>query len=226
MIPAALLAAILHLLALLAAERLGWDPSADISLAPPPERYLELSLEVNAPSAAKPPASTEAAPAAPPAAATEAAPAEPEALQPPEDVPAALPYDASVLEGSADAAGPLADDNAVNLEEAAPKLKSYNTLVRTAVARRWILPPAARNNFQSGRFVAVMTLDRLGQVLVIMVEESSGFPALDFAAMEALRGAAPYPPFPPELEEHESLNFRLHFDYRAVRRRPGGGQAQ
>jgi protein TonB len=86
------------------------------------------------------------------------------------------------------------------------------------VARHWILPPEARSNFQPGRFTAVMTLGRHGQIALIAVEESSGSPSLDYAAMEAIRGAAPFEPFPPELAEHEQLSFRLHFDYRAVYR--------
>jgi TonB family protein len=109
-------------------------------------------------------------------------------------------------------------DNTVSVEESAPRLKSYNTTVRTAVARHWLLPPEARSNFQPGRFTAVMTLDRQGQVLLIMVEESSGSSALDYAAMEALRGAAPYEPFPEELQAFSQLNFRIHFDYRAIMR--------
>jgi protein TonB len=114
---------------------------------------------------------------------------------------------------------PTGEDNTISLERTAPKFKSYNSIVRSAVARHWILPPEARNNFQPGRFTAVMTLDRLGQVQLILVEESSGSPSLDYAAMEALRGAAPYEPFPEELAHLEQLSFRLHFDYRAVYRR-------
>ncbi|MDR1871831.1 MAG: TonB family protein [Deltaproteobacteria bacterium] len=112
-------------------------------------------------------------------------------------------------------------DNTVKLEETAPRLKSYNITVRGAVAQRWILPPEARNNFQPGRFTAVMTLDKEGRIVLITVEESSGSPSLDYAAMEALRGAAPYEPFPAELAHNEQLSFRLHFDYRAVYRPAG-----
>jgi TonB family protein len=104
------------------------------------------------------------------------------------------------------------------VEKTAPRLKSYNTTVRGAVARHWLLPPEARSNFQPGRFTAVMTLDRKGRVILITVEESSGSSTLDYAAMEALRGAAPYEPFPEELLHNEQLSFRLHFDYRAVYR--------
>ncbi|MDR3204098.1 MAG: TonB family protein [Deltaproteobacteria bacterium] len=110
-------------------------------------------------------------------------------------------------------------DNTISLEETAPRFKSYNSTVRAAVSKHWLLPPAARSNFKPGRFTAVMTLSRQGEVLSIVVEESSGSPALDFAAMEALRGAAPYEPFPDELSHFSQLNFRLRFDYRAVLRK-------
>ena len=210
---ATLLAIVVHLLAFTAASKLGWDYSAlTPSIEIPADRFLELFLEVNEPV----PEIIEAAGATEPA--PEIAPME----APQEAIAGTLPYDAGILSGSQEAQGSDAgEDRTINLEETAPALKSYNSLVRTAVARHWILPPAARSNFQPGRFVAVMTLNRLGQVQVIMVEESSGIPALDFAAMEALRGAAPYPPFPPDLEDQESLNIRFHFDYRAVQRRPG-----
>jgi TonB family protein len=212
---AVLAAAAIHLLAFMAAGQLGWDyQSLALDIELPTERFLELTLEVNEPAAEPPPETAETAAAAPPES----------SAPPPEASP--LPSDAALLEGGdAEAIAASSEDRTVNLEESAPLLKSYNSMVRTAVARHWILPPAARSNFQPGRFVAVMTLNRQGQVLVIMVEESSGIPSLDFAAMEALRGAAPYPPFPEELSNHESLNFRLHFDYRTVQRRPGTGSS-
>jgi TonB family protein len=216
---AAAIAAILHLLAFMTAGLVGWDPAVSFpDIEMPIDGYLELLLEVNDPEAlaetgseAPPEESLEA----PPEAAPEVPPEAPQAPS------ADLPPDAGILDEDAPAPAADGEDRTVNLEETAPAFKSYGSLVRTAVARYWILPPAARSDFRPGRFVAVMTLGAQGQVLVIMVEESSGVPALDFAAMEALRGAAPYPPFPPDLADQESLNFRLHFDYRAVHMRPG-----
>jgi TonB family protein len=114
---------------------------------------------------------------------------------------------------------PKGPDNTINVEESAPTAKSYDISIRTAVARHWILPPEARNNFQPARFTASMTLDPWGQIIIIMVEESSGNPVLDHAAMEALRGAAPYEPFPPQLADLSQMTFRIHFDYRAVVKR-------
>jgi TonB family protein len=64
-----------------------------------------------------------------------------------------------------------------------------------------------------------MTLAPDGSVLIIMVEESSGSTTLDHAAMEALKAAAPYDPFPESMAGLEQMTFRIHFDYRAVVRR-------
>jgi protein TonB len=69
-----------------------------------------------------------------------------------------------------------------------------------------------------------MTLNSQGRIESIVVEESSGSTTLDHAAMEALRAAAPYEPFPPELRHLERMTFRLNFDYRQIVRpaRPQG----
>ncbi|MDR1313154.1 MAG: TonB C-terminal domain-containing protein [Deltaproteobacteria bacterium] len=115
-------------------------------------------------------------------------------------------------------------DNAVRLEETAPAVKSYDASVRSRVAMHWILPPEARSNFQPGRFTASMSLAPDGSILVIMVEESSGSSTLDHAAMEALKAAAPFDPFPASMLGLDQMTFRIHFDYRAVVRRTLPGQ--
>jgi protein TonB len=153
---------------------------------------------------------------------------EPEPYLPPEvdnntsDVKS-FPLNRSTALSPAEPSQPIAQnqgpDNTINVEETAPTAKSYDITIRTAVARHWILPPEARNNFRPARFTASMTLDPTGQIILIMVEESSGNPVLDHAAMEALRGAAPYEPFPPQLASLNQMTFRIHFDYRAVVRK-------
>jgi protein TonB len=45
------------------------------------------------------------------------------------------------------------------------------------------------------------------------VEQSSGLPILDHAAMEAVRGAAPFPPFPEHITL-KRLSIVANFDYR------------
>jgi protein TonB len=130
----------------------------------------------------------------------------------------------SPLIGEEDPSGTV--DNTINVEESAPRLKSYDSQVRTAVARHWILPPSARTNFQPGRFSASMTINNRGDILSIVVKESAGSTTLDYAAIEALRGAAPYPPFPDELSQVNQRTFLMNFDYRAVIRNSGTPQKQ
>lgn len=108
---------------------------------------------------------------------------------------------------------PLPDEDTISLESKAPQYVSYLAKVKAAVKSRWIFPPAAREKRQTGRLTAMFTLDKSGSLVKIVVEESSHNEILDHAALEAVRGAAPFPRFP----EHimlERLNIRAHFDYR------------
>jgi TonB family protein len=224
-----LVSAWVHLLAFSTAQRLELDPfsSAFVPIAPP-ERFIELDLELSSPPAPAAPEPTLVQPVAPPT-----APPTPESPSPIAETDSAIypplspGTEIEAVSADVEPRPSSVQDATINVEETVPRFKSYSSSVRAAVAGRWILPPEARANFQPGRFTAVMTLDRDGQVVMIFVEESSGSPSLDSAATAALWGAAPYDPFPPELAEHERLNFRLHFDYRAVVRRalPAGRQA-
>jgi TonB family protein len=99
------------------------------------------------------------------------------------------------------------------IESTAPKYLSYLAQVKAGVRNHWIFPPQAREKRATGRLTAVFTIDKTGKLLRIVVEESSGFPILDHAAMEAVRGASPFPPFPDHITL-ERLNIRAMFDYR------------
>jgi len=99
------------------------------------------------------------------------------------------------------------------VEPEAPRFKSYNTTVRGAVQAKWLLPPEARANFHPGRLVVNFTIDRDGALLRFVVDESTGSAILDHAGLEALRSAAPFPPFPPELAAFSQLDLTMIFKY-------------
>jgi protein TonB len=103
----------------------------------------------------------------------------------------------------------------VTVESEAPRFKSYNTAVRGAVAAKWLVPPEARVNFHPGRLVVNCTVGRDGNLIRFVVEESTGNAILDHAGLEALRSAAPFPPFPPEVAAFSQLDLTLIFDYQA-----------
>ncbi|MDY6852887.1 MAG: TonB family protein [Thermodesulfobacteriota bacterium] len=108
---------------------------------------------------------------------------------------------------------PSPEEDIISLESKAPEYLSYLGRVKAGIARHWIFPPAARENRETGSLTAVFTLDRAGKLLKIVVEKSSGHPALDQSALEALRGAVPFPPFPEHIKL-KRLNIRVYFDYR------------
>ena len=116
----------------------------------------------------------------------------------------------------------LNPDPPISLEHQAPPYKSYFTTVSSAIRKLWILPPLAKTQFRPGRLTILFTISRDGELLRWVVQESSGNATLDHAGQEALRSAAPFPPFPPELSHREQLDIIMHFDYKATYKRAGG----
>ena len=104
-------------------------------------------------------------------------------------------------------------EETISLESRVPKYLSYLGRVKAGINVHWIFPPSARQNRESGRISVIFTVNRQGQLINIEVLESTGRPILDHAAMEAIRGAAPFDPFPDHINL-ERLNIRAHFDYR------------
>ncbi len=111
--------------------------------------------------------------------------------------------------------GAVAAPEEMSVEAEAPAFKSYYTAIRRAINQRWVLPPEAKNQFRPSRLTCDFTIARDGSLLRIVVIESSGNATLDHAGLEALRAAAPFPPFSPELAAYSQLDIRMQFDYQA-----------
>ena len=112
---------------------------------------------------------------------------------------------------TADAIPP--DEDVISLESQAPEYISFLAKVKAMIMRRWVFPPEARQKLQEGRLTIIFTLSQSGDLVRTILEEGSGYTVLDDAALEAVRGARPFPRFP----EHITLphlNIRAHFDYR------------
>lgn len=115
--------------------------------------------------------------------------------------------------GGSETPGMVPEEETISLESKAPEYVDYLSQVKGYVIKYWIFPPQAREKRETGRLTAMFTLDNEGNLLRIMVEESSGNYFLDHAALEAVRGAAPFPPFPEHINL-KRLNIRANFDYR------------
>lgn len=110
---------------------------------------------------------------------------------------------------------PVNPEPPIRVEGQTPERKSYYTTIRMAVNNRWIIPPAAKNRYRPGRLTVDFTIIPDGNLSRMVVINSTGNTTLDHAGQEAIRAAAPFPPFPEELEKFSQLEIRMHFDYKA-----------
>jgi protein TonB len=84
--------------------------------------------------------------------------------------------------------------------------------------KRWLsrykrYPEAAEQRKQRGSLVVSFTILRDGTVIDPQIEQSSGFPLLDEAAIQMLRDASPVPPLP-ESYRADRLGIDLPVDYK------------
>lgn len=85
-----------------------------------------------------------------------------------------------------------------------PRLEeSYRARVRQAVDERKHYPRMARRLELEGRVVVAFTVGAEGRLADLRLVESSGSELLDEAALEAVRQAAPFPPFPAGIERRQ-----------------------
>jgi protein TonB len=73
---------------------------------------------------------------------------------------------------------------------------AYKARVRQAVAEHKHYPSLARRMREEGRVLVVLTLESSGALVALRIKQSSGSERLDEAALQAVRDAAPFPPFP------------------------------
>jgi protein TonB len=131
-----------------------------------------------------------------------------------------LAAEAADLEITQTLLGPEAEEGPnpsppVTVEAEAPRFISYSVVVRRAINDKYITPPDAQIKFHSGRLRLVVnfTVGRDGSLYRFVVEESTGSAILDHAGLEALRAAAPFPAFPPELAVFSQLDLTMIFNF-------------
>jgi protein TonB len=102
----------------------------------------------------------------------------------------------------------------VSLDSREPRFLNYLARLKRRVQNEWEYPEAARQNGVTGELLLIFTLNKAGSLTSIRLVESSGFPVLDQEALRAVKAAAPYDPFPPQMGE-EPWNIRATFRYYA-----------
>jgi periplasmic protein TonB len=90
----------------------------------------------------------------------------------------------------------------------------YGTKVRALIERRKKYPPRAKRLGIQGEVRLEFTVAANGGLLDSRVSASSGAEAIDEAALQAVRAAAPFPPLPPELSvDRLKLAIKLIYKY-------------
>jgi periplasmic protein TonB len=111
--------------------------------------------------------------------------------------------------------GEVRDELYVTADTRASRLAPYLNSWRLRVERIGTInyPSAAQRRGLSGNPVIEVALHRDGRLKSARVQRSSGHPEIDAAALDILRLASPFDPFPPELAR-EYLTLRFAYEWR------------
>ncbi len=100
----------------------------------------------------------------------------------------------------------------VPLDSREPRFLDYLARLKRHIQSEWIYPEDAQRLGMAGELALVFTLNKTGTLTYIRLVESSGFPVLDEEALRAVKAAAPFEPFPPQMGD-EPWNISAVFRY-------------
>ncbi|MFQ5802872.1 MAG: TonB family protein [Candidatus Methylomirabilales bacterium] len=104
------------------------------------------------------------------------------------------------------------DERTVSLETQSAEFAPYLATVKRRIERQWLIPRFAREVGLTGKLVMLFSITSEGKLAQLQINESSGVSILDEAALEAVKAAAPYAPFPPHFT-YRRLNIVANFQY-------------
>jgi protein TonB len=105
----------------------------------------------------------------------------------------------------------------IPLDSREPRFQNYLQRLKARIQAEWGYPDEARRTGIGGELHLLFTLNRAGTLVSIRLLESSGYPVLDNEALRAVKAAAPYDPFPPQMGD-EAWNILATFHYHSYRR--------
>ncbi|MFQ5657629.1 MAG: TonB family protein [Candidatus Methylomirabilales bacterium] len=117
------------------------------------------------------------------------------------------------------------DERTVSLETQSSEYAPYLAGVKRRIQRHWYIHPYVKQVGLTGKLVLFFSIDRDGELARLEISQSSGVSILDEAAVEAVKAAAPYSPFPP-MFNFRRLNIIANFQYVARAPRPEGPAAR
>ncbi len=109
-----------------------------------------------------------------------------------------------------------ADQNSeetISLDTVDKRYVSYTGVIKKRLAACWGYPKEAKENNIEGKAHAIFSLSKDGHLMGVEVTGTSGHEILDQEGLDAIRRAAPFPPFPESITV-ERLNINVTFEYR------------
>jgi len=114
--------------------------------------------------------------------------------------------------------GPLEDfddDEPVSLDTTEVKYSSYFARIKHQIERVWIYPIEAAQRGISGDLSLTFRISKDGNLLGVRLVDQSGYEILDVAAFKAVKEAAPFYPFPKNIQR-EKLTILANFVYTPI----------
>ena len=108
----------------------------------------------------------------------------------------------------------LDDDEPISLDTKEAKYVSYFSRIKQQIQRVWVYPSQGAKRALSGELTLKFEISKDGNLLSLRLINSSGSNILDANAVRAVRGAAPYYPFPITITK-KKLSILATFVYNA-----------
>lgn len=105
-----------------------------------------------------------------------------------------------------------AEEIVVDINTREFEFSSYLLGLKRKIEGVWVYPPVAAKNGIGGALTLEFSIARSGQLVDVNLLDSSGNPLLDGAALNAIKNAAPYIPFPERMRA-KRLRIRANFIY-------------
>ena len=104
------------------------------------------------------------------------------------------------------------DDEPVSLDTTEVKYSSYFARIKHQIERVWVYPLEAAQKGISGDLSLTFRISKDGNLLGVRLVDQSGYEILDVAALKAVKEAAPFYPFPKNIQR-EKLTILANFVY-------------
>jgi len=108
----------------------------------------------------------------------------------------------------------LGDDEPISLDTKEAKYVSYFSRIKQQIQRVWVYPSQGTKRTLSGELTLKFEISKDGNLLSLRLINGSGSNILDANAVKAVRGAAPYYPFPITITK-KKLSILATFVYNA-----------